>query len=196
MRSPDKEDIMQAQPPSMLKPALIAGVAFGVAGAIPVINLINCACCALIIGCGFLAAYLQSQQCKTVGVEFGAGAGAQVGLLSGLIYGVVSAILSTLLNAALGIGDWKQTLDQMEELGTMDPEVMEQITRFMDSTGPAVLVLFGLFFALLFGAIFATIGGLIGGAVFKAEGGGQQPPAAQPPPSAEATAPPPVQPGG
>jgi type IV secretory pathway TrbD component len=186
---------MQAQPPSMLKPALISGVAFGIAGAIPMLNLINCACCALIIGCGFLAAYLQSQQCKTAGVEFGAGSGAQVGLLSGLVYGVVSAILSTLLNAALGIGDWQETLEQLKELGTMDPEVMEQITRFMESTGPAVLVLFGLFFALLFGAIFATIGGLIGGSVFKAEGG-QEPPTAETPPSADAPAPPPVQPGG
>jgi type IV secretory pathway TrbD component len=195
MRSPSKEDIMQAQPPSMLKPALISGVAFGVAGAIPVINFINCACCALIIGCGFLAAYLQSQQCKAAGVEFGSGAGAQVGLLSGLVYGVVSAVLSTLLNAALGVGDIQETLAQMEELGTIDPQVMEQISRFMESTGPAVLVLFGLFFALLFGAIFATIGGLIGGSVFKAEGG-QQPPTAQTPPSADAPAPPPVQPGG
>ena len=46
------------QAPSMLKPALISGVAFGVAGSIPVINWINCACCALIIGCGFFAAFL------------------------------------------------------------------------------------------------------------------------------------------
>ena len=45
------------QAPSMLKPALISGVAFGVAGAIPVVNWINCACCALIIGCGFFAAF-------------------------------------------------------------------------------------------------------------------------------------------
>jgi len=51
---------MNNQAPSMLKPALISGVAFGVAGAIPVINWINCACCALIIGCGFLSAFLYS----------------------------------------------------------------------------------------------------------------------------------------
>ena len=39
---------MNGQAPTMLKPALIAGAAFGVAGAIPVLNWINCACCALI----------------------------------------------------------------------------------------------------------------------------------------------------
>jgi hypothetical protein len=193
MRSPNKEDTMQAQPPSMLKPALISGVAFGTASAIPVLNWINCACCALIIGCGFLAAYLQSQQCKAAGVDFGPGPGAQVGLVSGLVYGVVSAILSTLVSAVLGVGDWQEIMEQMESYGTMDPEVMEQVSRFMESTGPAVLVLFGLFIALLFGAIFATVGGLIGGSVFKTAPS-QGPPSAQAPPI-EGAPPPPVQPG-
>lgn len=184
---------MQAQPPSMLKPALVSGVAFGIAGAIPVINWINCACCALIIGCGLLAAYLQSQQCRTAGVEFRAGAGAQVGLVSGLIYGVVTTLVSAVLNVALGIGDWQQMIEQMEQYGTMDPEVMDQISRFMETTGPAVLVLFGLFLSLLLGAIFATIGGLIGGSVFKVEGPGT--PAAAGSSSGPDLPPPPVGPG-
>jgi hypothetical protein len=51
----------------------------------------------------------------------------------------------------------------------MDPEAMEMVTQFMESTGPATFAVAGIFFALLFGAIFGTIGGLIGGAVFKAE---------------------------
>ncbi len=55
------------QAPSMLKPALISGVAFGVAGSIPVVNWINCACCALIIGCGFFAAFLYSKDSRTAG---------------------------------------------------------------------------------------------------------------------------------
>ena len=55
------------QAPSMLKPALISGVAFGVAGSIPVVNWINCACCALIIGCGFFAAFLYSKDSRAAG---------------------------------------------------------------------------------------------------------------------------------
>lgn len=69
---------------------------------------------------------------------------------------------------------------------------MDQVTRFMDSTGPSVMVLFGLFMSLLLGAIFATIGGLIGGSVFKRE------PATEPPHGdvgAPPPPPPPVQPG-
>ena len=177
---------MNQQAPSMLKPALISGIAFGVAGAIPVINWINCACCALIIGCGFLAAYLQSQQCKGAGVEFRPGNGAVVGLVSGVVYGVVTGIVGSLLNMLFGIGDWSEILEQMEQYGTMEPEVMDQVSRLMESTGPAVILLAGVFFSVILGAIFATIGGLIGGSVFKVEApqtiGGEQPP-------------PPVQPG-
>ncbi len=181
---------MQVEAPSMIRPALISGIAFGVAGAIPFVNLLNCACCALIIGCGFVAAYLQAQQCKTAGAPFLANHGAQVGLLSGLIYGVVTTAVSSLFNLVLGLGDWQDIVEQMEEIGTLDPEVMDQVARFMESTGPSVMVLFGLFMSLLFGAIFATVGGLIGGSVFKVEA-----PAEPQYPGSDAPPPPPVQPG-
>ena len=181
---------MQPEAPSMVRPALISGIAFGVAGAIPFINMLNCACCALIIGCGFVAAYLQSQQCKTVGAPFLASNGAQVGLLSGLIYGVATTVVSSIINLVFGLGDWQEIVEQMDEIGTLDPEVMDQVSRFMESTGPSVMVLFGLFISLLFGAIFATVGGLIGGSVFKVEA-----PAEPPFTGSDAPPPPPVQPG-
>lgn len=160
---------MNGQAPSMLRPALIAGIAFGVAGAIPVLNWINCACCALIIGCGFVAAWLYSQSMKAAGLGFTPGNGATVGLASGAVYGVVTGIVSTALNALFGFNDWDQVVEQLEQVGTMDPEVVEQLSHFMESTGPATLTLAGVFFSILFGVIFATLGGLIGGAVFKAE---------------------------
>jgi hypothetical protein len=158
------------QAPSMLKPALISGVAFGVAGSIPVINWINCACCALIIGCGFLAAFLYSKECRAAGVAFRPGNGATVGLVSGLIYGVIAGILGGLISATLGMGDWQEVIEQIEMSGAdIDPAVLEQVSNFMESSGGLMMILIGLFFALLFGAIFATIGGLIGGSVFKVE---------------------------
>jgi hypothetical protein len=158
------------QAPSMLKPALISGVAFGVAGAIPVINWINCACCALIVGCGFCAAFLYSKECRTAGFAFRPGNGATVGLVSGLVYGVVSGILGGLISATFGMGDWQEVIEQLEMSGAdIDPAVLDQVTNFMESSGGAMMILIGLFFALLFGAIFATIGGLIGGSVFKVE---------------------------
>lgn len=158
------------QAPSMLKPALIAGVAFGVAGAIPILNLVNCACCALIIGAGFFAAFLYSKDSRTAGVAFRPGNGATVGLVTGLVYGVVSGVLGSLINAAMGANDWQEILQAIETSNAdIDPEVLAQISSFMESSGIFVLALVGIFFALLLGAIFGTLGGLIGGSVFKHE---------------------------
>jgi len=161
---------MNNQAPSMLKPALISGVAFGVAGAIPVINWINCACCALIIGCGFFAAYLYSKDSRSAGVSFQPGNGATVGLVSGLVYGAVSGVLGGIINSIFGLGDWQEVIDQIQASGAdIPPETLDQISGFMESSGSMMVVLIGIFFALLFGAIFGTIGGLIGGSVFKHE---------------------------
>lgn len=176
------------QAPSMLKPALISGVAFGVAGAIPVINWLNCACCALIIGSGFVAAFLFSKDSRTAGVPFRAGNGATVGLVAGLIYGVVSGVLGGLISATLGMGDWQEVIEQIQASGAeIDPAVLDQVSSFMESSGGMMMFLIGVFFALLFGAIFGTLGGLIGGSVFKVEA-----PPASPGAYTETPPPPPV----
>lgn len=171
------------QAPSMLKPALISGVAFGVAGAIPVVNWINCACCALIIGCGFFAAFLFSKDSRAAGFAFRPGNGATVGLVAGLIYGVISGIFGGLISSVVGVGDWQEVIEQIQMSGAeIDPEVLEQVSHFMETSGGLMMILIGTFFALLFGAIFGTLGGLIGGSVFKVEPHVPSPVQAPPPP--------------
>jgi len=143
---------------------------------------------------------MYSRQCTAAGAGFTAGNGAVVGLASGLVYGIVTGIVSAVISSVFGVGDIDKIIDELDSVGTMDPQVLEQMNRFMESTGPSVLALIGLFFSIVFGVIFATIGGLIGGAVFKSSApqpapvdvsrwpaSDQQPPD-QPPP------PPPVQP--
>ena len=158
---------MNNQAPSMLKPALIAGVTFGIAGAIPIIEYINCACCALIIACGFTAAYLHSKDMKAAGFGFTAGNRA-VKLGWPPVWSTVSWPVSRcVIDSVLGLTDVDQIVEQLEQVGTMDPEAMEMVTRFMESTGPATFAVAGIFFSLFFAAIFGTIGGLIGGAISR-----------------------------
>jgi hypothetical protein len=173
---------MTTDAPSMAKPALIAGLLFGIAGAIPIIEWINCACCALIIGCGFVAAYLHSKPMKAAGLGFTPGNGAVVGLAAGVVYGIVAGLLGALFDMVLGLTDMSQIVEQMQQVGTMDPEAVEMVSRFVESTGPATIVFAGLFFSLLFGAVFGTLGGLIGGAVFKGEPAGLSDQVPPPPP--------------
>lgn len=190
---------MNQQAPSMVTPALVAGAVFGVLSGIPLVGALNCLCCALVIGGGFFAAFLYSKQAREANVPFAPGNGAVVGLLSGVFHAIVATIVSAVFNLLFGLGDWTQAIDQMEEYGQMDPETIDQISRFMDSTGPVVMILIGFLVWLLLGAIFATIGGLIGGAVFKNEppigGAGTMPPpppTEPPPPGTPPTRPPTV----
>ena len=184
--------------PSMLKATMIGGATAGVLAALPVIQFLNCACCALVIGGGFLAAYLYSRQCSGAGVEFRPGNGALVGLVAGLFYAAANSIVSTIIQAILG-GSIEDVLEQIESSGVEIPPEAEEWIEYATSGGPFLILLIGFGFPLLVAAIFSTIGGLIGGAVFKVEmtppappGSTTQPPPAAPP--AGSPPPPPVAP--
>jgi uncharacterized membrane protein YdjX (TVP38/TMEM64 family) len=84
------------------------------------------------------------------------------------------------------MNDWQEAIEQMQTAGAeIPPETLDQITTFLETSGPTVFSLglifvclvcgaiFGtiglIFVCLVCGAIFGTIGGLIGGSVFKVE---------------------------
>jgi len=161
--------------PSMLKPALIGGGAFGVAAGLPFVGALNCACCALIIGSGFLAAYVFSQACKTQGITFGPAQGALLGALSGVVYAVASSVVSATVSLVRGM-DFGQVLEQIDSMGTEVPPQVREGLEWAAAAGPGLLLVIGFAISLVFGLIFATLGGLIGGAAFKVE-----PPAPAPP---------------
>ena len=150
------------------------------------IGALNCLCCSLIIGGGFLAAFLYSKECKSGNFAFKPGSGALVGLVAGLFYSVASTIVQGLVSVAGG-GPSPEDLEKMVEMleqMNVPPESVDQAIRFMEGmSGPSGL-LFGFLITLLMAAIFSTVGGLIGGAVFKNE------PAAPAPPAPDMPAPP------
>ncbi len=154
--------------PAILKPTLIGGAVFGLLGAVPILNFINCACCALIMGAGFLASYLYSVECGKAGLAFRAGEGAKLGIVAGLFYAVVTSILQGLLAIAMGQPDLSQMLDQMESGGAPAEwiDMLEPVLEVM--SGPMGVVI-GFGFILILAVLFSTVGGLIGGAVFKLE---------------------------
>ncbi len=165
---------MQSAAPSMLKPTLIAGVITGVIVSIPVLGgLTMMACCAPVIGCGFLAAYLYSKECRPAGAPFRAGRGALVGWVSGLFFAITASVVGGAIGLLMNSGDpFGDAMEKMENSPGMTPEGMEaaeKIIGFLQDTPMIVLFFFGLLFYLIITSIFATIGGAIGGAVFKVE---------------------------
>jgi hypothetical protein len=174
---------MNEQTPSIWMPSLIAGGVFGVLSGMPLIGALNCACCALVIGCGVLAAFLYSRSCREAGVGFRPGRGALVGLAAGLFHALAATVISTIAN--LIVGDFERSLEQMQQFMPPDPEAAEAVERMveiMESLGPIGMFFIGLIFWVVLSSIFATIGGLIGGALFKVEIEPEAPLPGTPPP--------------
>jgi len=152
--------------PGLLKPALIGGAVFGFLGGAPVVSALNCACCALILGSGFLAAYLQSSDAKSLGVPYTPSNGALVGFVAGVVYGVADTITSTLSTLLFQKAAMEWIVKALEEVEGIPPEVLDFISG-QSRLGFAASIALGLIVSVGFGMIFATLGGLIGGAVFK-----------------------------
>ena len=168
---------MDDRSPSMLKATLIGGGVAGAVASLPLVGALNCLCCALIIGGGFLAAFLYSKECRTQGVEFSARNAWVVGLVAGLFYAIGAVIVGGLLQLVIPAPDPEQIIESLRQFMDVPPEAEDAIYRFAGGGSGFVKLVVGFFLNLILGAIFSTVGGLIGGAVFKVEA---QPPVAPP----------------
>lgn len=159
---------MEKNGPGIFKPALISGLLFGFLGGAPFVGLLNCACCSLILGSGFVAAFLHSRDCRSLGLGFDAMAGLKVGLLAGLFYALGDTLTSTITGLLFHETTTKWVLEILEEIPEIPQELLDQIGYGLER-GVVPTMMRDLITYLGFGIIFATIGGLIGGAVFKSE---------------------------
>jgi hypothetical protein len=159
---------MDKSRPGILKPALISGLVFGFLGGAPFVGILNCACCSLILSAGFVAAFLHSRDCRSLGLGFDAMAGLKVGLLAGLFYALGDTITSTITGLLFHEAATKWILEILEEIPEVPQKVLDQIGYGLER-GVVATMGWDLITNLGFGILFATIGGLIGGAAFKSD---------------------------
>jgi hypothetical protein len=154
---------------SKLKPALIGGVLLGIMSAVPLVNLVNCACCAWVIGGGLVASYLYFKDGRAGVSPWGDS------ILLGLLTGVIGAATSTLITIPLSLlgGGAAGLASAMEELrGRLaeQGDVPPQLDQLLGAVGGAGIGCVGLGlmlgFSLVIYSIFATVGSLIGAALF------------------------------
>ncbi|MFH1572820.1 MAG: hypothetical protein ABIG68_02490 [Acidobacteriota bacterium] len=154
---------------TLLKPALIAGIAVGVLSALPVLGALNCFCCAWVIAGGVLAAFL-SVRASPAAVTLGQGLG--VGLLAGAVAAVVDTAFSIPVQIALtgmGMGVAEQMGEALEQVPNLPPEMRDMIRSiFVDGRGLGVifLLLTGALKLVVYGLI-SMLGGAIGVALFE-----------------------------
>ena len=135
---------MSQRAPDMLKPTLIAGLTFGVLGALPFFSLLNCACCALIVGCGLLASYLYSGECRNQRVEFRPGQGALVGLVAGGFYTMGHTLVSAIVRLLVGDRIARMILDWVESIPDLPERNREMMESILERSGSfTVLALVG-----------------------------------------------------
>ncbi len=151
---------MNQATPNKLKPALIGGIAAGVAGSVPVLNLANCAFCLLIVAGGVLAAFLYMKDAPP-SAQAPLGDGFKLGLLAGLIEAVVFALIS--ISMALltpDLATWPFGALPLENVD-LPPEVVSMLSS------PVPLAIFFGLISLIIDPIFCGLGGLIGVAIFN-----------------------------
>ena len=150
---------MNQATPNKLRPALIGGTAEGVASAVPVLNILNCACCLLVVGGGVLAAYLYMKDAPP-SAKAPLGDGLKLGLLAGLIGAVVFALIS--IPMAVLTPDLVSGLGPLvTEHADPPPEIISLLST------PLPMTIFFSLMGLIIDPIFCGIGGLIGVAIFN-----------------------------
>lgn len=147
--------------PDKLRPALIGGALIGMISAIPIINWINCFCCAGVIIGGILAVHLYNKNLK--GFELTSSDGITLGLMAGASGALISTIITSMIT-----GGVKRQIDRILEYSSeMPPEIEDALIRIQDMGGEMFFVIVGLVFSLIIYSIFGIIGGLIAVSIFK-----------------------------
>ena len=151
--------------PKKLRPALIGGIALGVASAIPILNFANCFCCALVIGGGALASWLYLKQIPA-GVQPPYGDAAILGLMTGAIGAIAGTIASLPFSLMMGKMGYMDQMREALQSADVPPEVNEMLNSLTGAEMAFPVIFMQMLFSLVIYSIFATIGALIGVAVF------------------------------
>jgi hypothetical protein len=147
----------------LAQPALLGGLFIGVLSALPFISVGNC-CCLWIIGGGFLAAYLDSQNLSR---NLTVGRGALDGFLAGTAGAFVWLIATLALDPLIAPMQQRFAEQMASQSQAMPPEVRVWFEGLAErSTSPFRWVT-GFFLQLFIGMVFAPVGGMLGAVFFK-----------------------------
>ncbi|MGH9866730.1 MAG: hypothetical protein ACREAA_01000 [Candidatus Polarisedimenticolia bacterium] len=156
-----------SQQPDLWRPALISGAAFGIASAIPIVSLLNCLCCSLIISSGVLTTWMMVRG-STVAVTYGQAA------LGGAIAGAVAAVTWGLATLLVGMALQRDFTEDMREAAERTQQMTgEDVAAVLEGIAAPVMLAIGSCILIVIWVPFGIAGGVIGRAIFE-----KRPPAA------------------
>ena len=147
------------QQQSKLMPAVWGGLFIGVITGVPVLNLVNCFCCAGVIAGGMLSVYLYRNSLKK-DQSMTISDGIAVGLLAGIIGAICGAILNSIFGAMTR--DILEFASKYFENPQID-EILYKITTAQVAKGFFLVNILGNF---LVDCVFGLVGGMLGFALY------------------------------
>lgn len=145
-----------------LGPALLAGTVIGVLNSVP---LLDCLCCAWMLGGGAAAAWLVGRNCPGRAGGLAYGDGAFAGVLTG-VWAALVATAATMLPRFLVPGIGERQMESLEGLLSNYPaevaaELRELMTVLFSDPPSLFAVMLTLVPNLLLNGLFAMLGGII-----------------------------------
>ncbi|MDP2207145.1 MAG: hypothetical protein Q8K98_00030 [Bacteroidota bacterium] len=163
--------------PDKIIPAIYGGIIIGIISSVPFLNLINCLCCAGIMGGGVLAVFFYKQNFTPDTQPFSKGDCLTVGVFAGIVGALVGTVLDVVFLMTFGNVVGQFVLDNIQNMDIDIPEEsLEAIKQVFQETASIYSVMFSLISSLILNSIFGLLGGLIGYNIFKPKQTMVQPP--------------------
>jgi len=166
--------------PNKWRAALFGGLAIGLISGIPVISLVNCCCCAGILGGGVFTYYLYREEHTEGMAPLGSSDALILGIMAGLIGAFAQAVIHVLLillfagaQEELMRSIMGKIIDRLESSGSFPADALDQmrdqVERSVKESNTMWGVMLNLFMSLIIYPIFAMLGGLLGYGIFRTE---------------------------
>ena len=149
--------------PDKIKPALFGGLTIAIISTVPVINFINCFCCAGVILGGLLSVHFYNKSfAELPDIELTYADGISLGLMSGAI----GAVVGTLFSSVIGTNIQQSIQKMMEYSSDLPPEFEEALDMLSQHQEGFGLIALGLMLSLIIDCIFGMLGGILGVSLF------------------------------
>ncbi len=146
--------------PDKLRPALFGGLTIAIVSTIPVLNFINCFCCAGVILGGLLSVYFYNK--SQIGLGDASSLNDGDGIILGLMSGAFGAIIGTIFSSIIGTNLQQQLEKIMEYSSELPPEVNDALDMLSQHQEGIALIVLGLFISLIIDCLFGILGGILG----------------------------------
>jgi hypothetical protein len=149
--------------PDKIRPALFGGLTIAIISSVPILNFVNCFCCAGVILGGLLSVYFYNKSLTSLGditLSYGDG------IILGLMSGAFGAIVGTIFSSFIGTNLQQQIRKLMEYSSDLPPEFNDALDMLNQYQEGFALIVLGLLISLIINCLFGMLGGILGVSLF------------------------------